>query len=77
MHQLNAKIGSEIGRVNEPFSKVSSYRKILFFLPFVTKSVQTNGKIMYQNMVTMRGNQLPVSAAWWQHWSQICFAPFI
>jgi len=26
----------------------------------------------------MRGNQLPVSAARWQHWwSQLCFATFI
>jgi hypothetical protein len=24
-----------------------------------------------------RGNQLPVSAARWQHWSPICFATFI
>ncbi len=25
----------------------------------------------------IRGNQLPVSAVRWQHWSELCFATFI
>jgi hypothetical protein len=35
--------------------------------------------IPYSNMQISQlgGQQLPVSAARWQHWSQICFATFI
>ncbi len=32
---------------------------------------------MFYEFDSMRGNQLPVSAARWQRWSQLCFATFI
>jgi hypothetical protein len=34
------------------------------------------GDAIQIELILMRGNQLPVSAARWQHWSQIFFAFF-
>jgi hypothetical protein len=34
------------------------------------------GFVYFYSLSIMRGSQLPLSAAWWQHGSQICFANF-
>jgi hypothetical protein len=76
MHQLNAKIGSEIGRVNEPFSNVSSYRKRL--LSSFCYKIRAN---KWQNYVSKYGhNEGKSVASFCQQVAalvQICFATFI